>query len=215
MIPHHLHEAIALEAFAAGKHVLLEKPLATDVATCRRILAAAETSGVVFAVAENAQFIPDVLKAKELLDAGAIGAFTSADPTQRHAICTHASLLCSQKKSECCGDNTLCPARAICTHASLLCSQKKSGCFGGNTLCPARAICAHASLLCSQKKSGCFGGNTLCAASRRAAGDVYFVRANLWESSVDSEFAGGFAQGWRNDPTRAGGGNTIDGGTHW
>ena len=29
--------------------------------------------GLVFAVAENAQFIPDVLKAKELIDSGAIG----------------------------------------------------------------------------------------------------------------------------------------------
>ena len=25
----------------------------------------------------------------------------------------------------------------------------------------------------------------------------------------------GFAQGWRSDPAQAGGGNTIDGGTHW
>eukprot|EP01045_Picozoa_sp_COSAG04_P006669 COSAG04_NODE_332_length_16554_cov_392.698590_12_plen_197_part_00 len=73
MIPHHLHEEIAGQAFAAGKHTLLEKPLSTSVASCRRILAAAEASGVVFAVAENAQFIPDVVKAKELIDAGAIG----------------------------------------------------------------------------------------------------------------------------------------------
>ena len=73
MIPHHLHEEIAGQAFSAGKHTLLEKPLSTSVASCRRILAAAEASGVVFAVAENAQFIPDVVKAKELIDAGAIG----------------------------------------------------------------------------------------------------------------------------------------------
>ena len=39
MIPHHLHEQVALQAFAAGKHTLLEKPLATSVAACRRILA--------------------------------------------------------------------------------------------------------------------------------------------------------------------------------
>lgn len=42
MIPHHLHEQVGLQAFAAGKHTLLEKPLATSVAACRRILVAAE-----------------------------------------------------------------------------------------------------------------------------------------------------------------------------
>ena len=40
---------------------------AIDIGTCRRILAAATAAGVVFAVAENAQFIPDVVKAKELI----------------------------------------------------------------------------------------------------------------------------------------------------
>ena len=48
-----------------------------------------------------------------------------------------------------------------------------------------------------------------------AIGEVYFARANLWESTVESEFAGGFAEGWRSDVAQAGGGNTIDGGTHW
>ena len=37
MLPHHLHEEIAVRCFAAGKHVLLEKPMANDADACARI----------------------------------------------------------------------------------------------------------------------------------------------------------------------------------
>ena len=36
--PGHLHERAVVDALAAGKHVLCEKPLGTDVASCRRML---------------------------------------------------------------------------------------------------------------------------------------------------------------------------------
>ena len=39
---HHLHAGLTLRALQAGKHVLVEKPLGTTVAECRRILKAAE-----------------------------------------------------------------------------------------------------------------------------------------------------------------------------
>jgi predicted dehydrogenase len=81
MLPHQLHEAGAIEAFAARKHVLLEKPMATTVAACERILAAARAAGTVFMVAENAQYWPEVLRAKSLLDAGAIGEVVAARAT--------------------------------------------------------------------------------------------------------------------------------------
>lgn len=73
MLPHHLHEDAAVRCFAAGKHVLLEKPMANDVAACARILDAARRAGTVFQVAENTQYWPEVLTAKKLLDGGAIG----------------------------------------------------------------------------------------------------------------------------------------------
>ena len=73
LVPHHLHEPIAREALGAGLHVLLEKPMATTIAGCARILAAARNTGTVFMLAENAQYWPGVLRAKELLDSGAIG----------------------------------------------------------------------------------------------------------------------------------------------
>jgi predicted dehydrogenase len=78
MLPHHLHETAALEAFAAGKHVLLEKPMAPNLAACDRILAAARKAGTVFMVAENAQYWPEVLTARGLLQEGAIGEVVTA-----------------------------------------------------------------------------------------------------------------------------------------
>ena len=54
MLPHDLHEEAAIEAFGAGKHVLLEKPMAPDLASCERILEAAEVANTVFMVAEQA-----------------------------------------------------------------------------------------------------------------------------------------------------------------
>jgi len=78
MVPHHLHEPVALEVLRAGRHLLLEKPLATSLDACERILTAARASGRVFMVGENAQYWPDVLLAKQLVDAGAIGAPVTA-----------------------------------------------------------------------------------------------------------------------------------------
>ena len=78
MIPHHLHESAALEAFAAGKHVMLEKPMATTLDATKRIMAAAADAATVFMVAENAQYWPEIVRAKELIDAGVIGAVFTA-----------------------------------------------------------------------------------------------------------------------------------------
>lgn len=78
MLPHHLHEEAALSAFAAGKHVLLEKPLATSLDACDRILAAWRRAGTVFLVAENSQYWPEVLTARRLLDEGAVGEVVTA-----------------------------------------------------------------------------------------------------------------------------------------
>jgi predicted dehydrogenase len=44
-VPNDLHEPLAVQALRAGKHVLLEKPMATSIAACDRIIAASEDSG--------------------------------------------------------------------------------------------------------------------------------------------------------------------------
>lgn len=73
MVPHHLHESLAVEAFAAGLHVLLEKPMAPTLDACDRILAAAADAGTVFMVAENAQYWPEIVLARDLIEAGRLG----------------------------------------------------------------------------------------------------------------------------------------------
>ena len=78
MTPHHLHEALAIQAFQAGKHVLLEKPMAPTLEGCERIFVAARKAGTVFMLAENAQYWPEILKAQELIKSGAIGEIITA-----------------------------------------------------------------------------------------------------------------------------------------
>ena len=78
MLPHHLHEAVALHAFAAGKHVVLEKPMAPTLVSCKRIMDAAAKAGTVFMVAEQSQYWLDALKVQQLIHAGKLGEIITA-----------------------------------------------------------------------------------------------------------------------------------------
>jgi len=78
MLPHGLHERLAVQALEAGKHVLLEKPMAPTLDACERILQVADRSEGLFMVAENAQYWPEVRIARELIEAGAIGEIVTA-----------------------------------------------------------------------------------------------------------------------------------------
>lgn len=51
--PHLLHESMTLAALSAGKHVLVEKPMASSVAEATRMVEAAKAAGRVLYVAEN------------------------------------------------------------------------------------------------------------------------------------------------------------------
>ena len=62
-----------MRCFETGRHVLLEKPMAPTLDACERILAAARKAGMVFMVAENAQYWPEVVRARQAIRAGAIG----------------------------------------------------------------------------------------------------------------------------------------------
>ena len=78
MLPHYLHEEAAVKAFAAGKHVLLEKPMASTLDACERILAAAARAGTVFMVAAQSHYWPDALKVREMIRDGTIGEVITA-----------------------------------------------------------------------------------------------------------------------------------------
>ena len=72
-LPHSLHREVALSAIAAGKHVLIEKPLAMDVSECDEIIEAADASGLVVGVQHNQLFYPAHRRARELIEAGELG----------------------------------------------------------------------------------------------------------------------------------------------
>ncbi len=63
-LPHRLHRPVALAAIAAGKHVLLEKPLALTVEECDEIIAAAEAAGVKVGVQHNQLYYPAHVRAR-------------------------------------------------------------------------------------------------------------------------------------------------------
>jgi predicted dehydrogenase len=67
------HHEIACTALAAGRHVMVEKPMALTVALCNRMAEAATRAGRLLAVAENYRRDPLVRLTRALLDAGAIG----------------------------------------------------------------------------------------------------------------------------------------------
>jgi len=72
-MPPYQHAEIAQAAAAAGKHILVEKPLGMDLAESRRIVAAAQEAGTVLMVGQNQRFQPEHVKIKALLDSDAIG----------------------------------------------------------------------------------------------------------------------------------------------
>jgi predicted dehydrogenase len=71
--PHPSHLEIALNAAAAGKHILVEKPMAVTPSEADTMIAAARHANVKLGVLFNQRFRPDVRKMRELLDRNAIG----------------------------------------------------------------------------------------------------------------------------------------------
>ena len=75
-LPHHLHSRVALAAIAAGKHVLLEKPLGLDEADARTIHDAAlahERAGKVVMVDLTHRFYAPCVAARALVRSGRLG----------------------------------------------------------------------------------------------------------------------------------------------
>jgi predicted dehydrogenase len=74
LTPHDLHARHAIAALEAGKAVSLQKPPTLSLAELDGVLAVARRTGRRFRVFENFMYYPPHQKAKELVDAGAIGA---------------------------------------------------------------------------------------------------------------------------------------------
>jgi predicted dehydrogenase len=72
-LPHHLHAEVAIAALQAGKHVLIEKPLAMTLAEAESIVEAARAAGRMLMVEMTHRFYPPVLAAREMVLSGRLG----------------------------------------------------------------------------------------------------------------------------------------------
>lgn len=79
------HAQIAVAALEHGKHVLCEKPMATTLADCEAMAEAARRSGKRLMIGQNQRLAGAHVKAKELIDAGAIGSVITFETNFRHA----------------------------------------------------------------------------------------------------------------------------------
>ncbi|MEN8373859.1 MAG: Gfo/Idh/MocA family oxidoreductase [Gemmatimonadota bacterium] len=71
--PSHLHEDHAIAALRAGKHVLVEKPIALSAEGAKRVLEAAEEAGKVLMVALNNRYRPDARALRPFIKGGELG----------------------------------------------------------------------------------------------------------------------------------------------
>ncbi|GEM_PF-78250 len=72
-VPHHLHAPMAIKAMEAGKHVIVEKPMATSVAACQEMIEVSRRTGRMLSVVFCNRYGPAVQEAKKLIEQGALG----------------------------------------------------------------------------------------------------------------------------------------------
>lgn len=78
-VPSGLHVEVALKAVAAGKHVVVEKPIDVSLEAADRLISAGHAAGVVVSVISQHRFDPGIRALKELVDSGALGRIVVAD----------------------------------------------------------------------------------------------------------------------------------------
>jgi predicted dehydrogenase len=72
-VPHCLHREVTVAALQAGKHVLLEKPMACSVAECDEIIAAQQRHGPKLMIGYTHHFMPTLRTAREIIRGGQLG----------------------------------------------------------------------------------------------------------------------------------------------
>ena len=71
--PNAFHFQPTMDALKAGKHVLVEKPMAVSVDEAKKMQAAAKKSGKKFMIGQTARFNPQSKALKDFADSGAVG----------------------------------------------------------------------------------------------------------------------------------------------
>jgi predicted dehydrogenase len=72
-VPNYLHRQVLLAAIGAGKPVIVEKPLAMNTEEAMEIAAAAGRAGVRIGLVFNYRFVPALMRARQLVEAGFLG----------------------------------------------------------------------------------------------------------------------------------------------
>jgi predicted dehydrogenase len=72
-LPNYLHASVALDALRAGKHVMLDKPMATNARDAARLVTEAKKRGLLLMVGQNIRFSPEVQTARKLVVDGVLG----------------------------------------------------------------------------------------------------------------------------------------------
>jgi predicted dehydrogenase len=72
-LPHHLHTDAIIASAEAGKAVLCEKPLCTNLDDARRIKGTLDRTGAIFMAAHNQLFQPSLIEARRLIATGVMG----------------------------------------------------------------------------------------------------------------------------------------------
>lgn len=83
-LPNDVHLEVVLAAAAAGKHVVVEKPLALSLDEADRMIAACEAAGVMLGYAEELLFCPKYARLKQLADEGAFGNVHLVKQSEKH-----------------------------------------------------------------------------------------------------------------------------------
>ena len=72
-VPSHLHADYSIQAMKAGKHVLVEKPMADSLGEADRMIEVAHETGQLLSVNQNYRNAPSFLKVREVIESGKLG----------------------------------------------------------------------------------------------------------------------------------------------
>ncbi|MDQ1328333.1 MAG: hypothetical protein QG641_1618, partial [Candidatus Poribacteria bacterium] len=72
-LPHHLHCSVSIQCAQAGKHILVEKPMALNLSEAEIMVDSAENAGVILMVGQSTRFRPEVWTAKKIIKSGKLG----------------------------------------------------------------------------------------------------------------------------------------------
>lgn len=76
-VPTVFHKDVALACIAAGKHILVEKPIADTIESAKEIIGAAKKAGVIVSVGHVERFNPAIRLLKKMMKAGDLGIITT------------------------------------------------------------------------------------------------------------------------------------------